>query len=392
MQPGTRSLGNPIVARTTQPPPTHLALLAKPATLQLWYPFAGRTTLLALRANANNFASWSMLLRHSHFLHCGNAGNFAATLQPWQSLCWSHHPHSLRCGHAFGSPTIARTNSHFLLAPMSAALTPPRLPAPPTLLALLAMPAMQLWQSTRSPHHSRFLHCWQCRHRSGNATVGHTTRTSCLVAKNRTCNFGNPTVDRAAHAPCIVWQSRQLCSSRHPLLAAPLALLGLMAVPLCNLAIPSHTAPTRTSCDVTIDQTLVMALRPVDQPRRPWRTPQLSHQGPTRGRASFNTLARTLSAKSLASTLPGRPPRILSRPAGWSQPCLPTTCRSQLPTRYRRPCQGKQNREVIVGEPITWETAVKEAVIGKATFRGATRCVCVSFSHHKLPHLHIAAK
>ena len=160
------------------------------------------------------------------------------------------------------------------------------------------------------------------------------------------------------------------------LLPAPLALLALMAVPLCNLAIPSHTAPTRTSCDVTIDQTLVMALRPVDQPRRPWRTPQLSHQGPTRGRASFNTLAGTLSAKSLASTLPGRSPRILSRSAGWSQPCLPTTCRSQLPTRYRRPCQGKQNREVIVGEPITWETAVKEAVIGKATFRGATRCVC----------------
>ncbi len=176
------------------------------------------------------------------------------------------------------------------------------------------------------------------------------------------------------------------------LLPAPLALLALMAVPLCNLAIPSHTAPTRTSWDVTIDQTLVMALRPVDQPRRPWRTPQLSHQGPTRGRASFNTLAGTLSAKSLASTLPGRSPRILSRPAGWSQPCLPTTCRSQLPTRYRRPCQGKQNREVIAGEHVIWETAVKEAAIGKATFRGATRCVCVSFSHHKLPHLHIAAK
>ncbi len=143
---------------------------------------------------------------------------------------------------------------------MSAALTPPRLPAPPTLLALLAMPAMQLWQSTRSPHHSRFLHCWQCRHRSGNATVGHTTRTSCLVAKNRTCNFGNPTVDRAAHAPCIVWQSRQLCSSgihcwphhSHFLDCWQCRLHCWQRWQLCNWQ--SHGCPHHSSCIVACRQ------------------------------------------------------------------------------------------------------------------------------------------
>ena len=200
VQPGTRSLGNPIVARTTQPPPTHLALLAKPATLQLWYPFAGRTTLLALRANANNFASWSMLLRHSHFLHCGNAGNFAATLQPWQSLCWSHHPHSLRCGHAFGSPLLPAPTR-------TSCLRQCQQPSPPH----------------GCPRRPRFLHCWQCQR----------------------CNFGNPPVHRTTRASCIVGNVGT--APAMPLLATPPALLALLPrTGLATLAIPLLTAlPTR---------------------------------------------------------------------------------------------------------------------------------------------------